>query len=78
MTTQELSVAAAQDEVAYYRAAIDGADRKLEKLRGQIDQTKAARRGFVADLKAAEDELKAAKDRDTEAAAGAAAGEGNA
>lgn len=78
MTTQELSVAAAEDEVAYHQAAIERLDRKLEKLKAQTDQTKAARGEFVAGLKAAKDELKAAKARGTEAAAGAANGEGNA
>jgi cell division protein ZapA (FtsZ GTPase activity inhibitor) len=73
----DLSVAAAEDEVAYYREAVDRIDRKLERLREHVDQTKAARRTFVAALKATEDEVAAAKARDVEAAAGAAEGEGD-
>jgi len=73
---QELSVAAAEDMVAYYRQAIDRTDRKLKKQRGHVEQTEAARARFVASLEAAEDELAAAKERDVEAAAGVAEGSG--
>jgi septal ring factor EnvC (AmiA/AmiB activator) len=77
MTTQELSVAAAEDEVAHLERAVDGADRKLEKLRGHIDQTKADKAALKAALKAAEDELKAARARSVEASAGSAEGQGS-
>jgi chromosome segregation ATPase len=77
MTTHDLSLAAAEDEVTYNREAIERTDRKLERLRGQVDETKAARRTFVADLKAAEDAVKTAKARSTDAAADAASARGD-
>jgi len=77
MTTQQLlSVAAARDEIDYYRRAIDGCDRKLAKLRDAITATDDSRAEFVANLEWAEDELAAAEDRDTQADADVAEAEG--
>jgi septal ring factor EnvC (AmiA/AmiB activator) len=77
MTTQELSLAAAEDEVDHYKRALEGADRKLKKLRSHVKQTETDRVALGAALKAAEAELKAAKARDTEASAGSAEGQGS-
>ena len=78
MTTQELSAAAARDEVAYLRTAIERTDRKLERLRGQVEETEGARARFVNQLEWAEDEAAMAQNRDVDVAAGAAEGQGDA
>jgi len=77
MTTQELSLAAAQDEVAYYEQAIDGCDRKIVKLDTQIKKTRAARAQFAKALKESKDAVKAAAKRDNGANAGTAEANGS-
>ena len=65
MTTQELSVAAAADEVDYCKAAVEQLDRKLDKLKGQVDEAKAARAELLSAWRQAKNDLKAAKARAT-------------
>lgn len=77
MADQQLSVAAAQDEVDAYEKAVVSADEKIEVLQGMVSATRKDRARLNKQLDAARKQLREAK-REHKAAAGAATGEGSA